>query len=234
MNPVTLHVVTGAIMFAALVISGISDIKTRRVSRVCSYGLLLFSLFLLIYRKEYILSVYFVLAVLTAGNKKLKPILFVMALITFSSEGDCASPMVFGLSAVDFLFSMKLIGGGDAQLLFSMLSFGYNSWKMAFSITAVVIIIGTVSVIYAFGIKESISRLKTVSSCIKNGTVRSDKDRLKIPLASLLPFAFLSEFQLSGLYGIVLNSVGSILRRQRRQPAWPRAHAGRALWKQSA
>ena len=197
MNPVIVHLVAGAIMFTTLVISGISDFSTRRIPRVCSYGLLIFSLFLLIYRREYILSVYFVLAVLAAGNKRLKPILFVMAVIVFSNKGERAFPLVFSLSAVDFLFSIKVMGGGDAQLLFSMLSFGYSSWEMAFSIAAVVLIVGTASVIYAFGIKDFISRFKTVSSCIKNGTVRSDRNRLKIPLASLFPFAFLLCFFVS-------------------------------------
>ena len=197
MNQVTVHAASAAIMFAALVISGISDFRTRRIPRICSYGLLLFSLFLLIYRKEYILSVYFVLAVLSAGNKKMKPILFVMAVIAFSNEGERAFPMVFSLSAVDFLFSMKLIGGGDAQLLFSMLSFGYSGWAMAISIAAIVMIVGTASVIHAFGLKGTISRLKTVSSSMKNGTVRSDRNRLKIPLGSLLPLAFLLYFFVS-------------------------------------
>lgn len=194
MNQAVFHLITGAIMFAGLVVSGISDLKTKRIPRACSYGLLLFSLLLLIYRKEYMLSAYFVLAVLAAGNKKVKPILFVMVVIVFSNMGERAFPLVFGLSAVDFLFSMRLIGGGDAQLLFAMLSFGCSSWKMVIAVAAVVILLGIGAVIYAFGIRKSISRIKTVSSFMKNGTVQSDRDRLKIPFASLLPFAFLLYF----------------------------------------
>ena len=79
MSAVSVHVFTGAVMLAALVISGISDLKTKRVPKACSYGLLLFSLLLLICRGEYMLSVYFLIAVLTAGNMKLKPVLFVTA-----------------------------------------------------------------------------------------------------------------------------------------------------------
>ena len=198
MNSATFpHVLTGAIMFTVLVISGISDLKTRRIPRACSYGLLLFSFCLLIYRKEYILSAYFVLAVLTSGNTRIKPLLFIMTVIVFSNEGDRAFPMVFGLSVVDFLFSMRLIGGGDAQLLFSMISFGYNSWKMALAITTVIIVIGTASVIHAFGIKNFRNRFITVFSHLKNGSPQSDRNHLKIPFASLLPSAFLLYFFVS-------------------------------------
>ncbi|MBR3586406.1 MAG: hypothetical protein IKO00_10320, partial [Oscillospiraceae bacterium] len=88
-------------------------------------------------RGEYMLSVYFLLSVIAAGNKKLKPVLFVMAVIVFANKGELAFPLVFGLAATDILFSLKLIGGGDAQLLFSMLTFGWKSWRMACSIASV-------------------------------------------------------------------------------------------------
>ena len=154
MNSISTYVFTGTVMLTVLIISGISDLKTKRIPKACSYGLLLFSLLLLICRGEYMLSVYFLIAVLAAGNMKLKPVLFVMAVIVFANKGECAFPLVFGLAAADFLFSLKLIGGGDAQLLFSMLSFGWESWKMACSIAAVIIDAGTVSVIHLWGKKN--------------------------------------------------------------------------------
>ncbi len=197
MNSVIVYVSTGAVMLTALVISGISDLKTKRIPKACSYVLLLFSLLLLICRREYMLAVYFLLAVAAAGNMKLKPVLFVMAVILFANEGEHAFPMVFGLAAADLLFSLRLIGGGDAQLLFSMLSFGCGSWKMVYSIAAVIIVAGTASVIHAWGIKNIASRIKAVSEHIKNGTVQSDKNRLRIPFAALLPFAFLLFFFVS-------------------------------------
>ena len=197
MSAVSVHVFTGAVMFTALVISGISDLKTKRIPKACSYGLLLFSLLLLICRGEYMLAVYFFLAVLTAGNKRLKPVLFVMAVIVFSNKGEQAFPLVFGLAAADFLFSLKLIGGGDAQLLFSMLSFGCGSWRMACSIAAVIIFAGTVSVIHAWGIKNIAGRIKAVSEHMKSGTVQADQNRLRIPFAALLPLAFLLFFFVS-------------------------------------
>ena len=55
MNQATVLMVSGAVMFTALVISGISDMKTKRIPKACSYGILIFSLLMLIYRKEYIL-----------------------------------------------------------------------------------------------------------------------------------------------------------------------------------
>ena len=197
MNPISTNVFTGAVMFTALVISGISDLKTKRIPKACSHGLLLFSLLLLICRGEYILSVYFLLSVIAAGNKKLKPILFVMAVIVFANKGELAFPLVFGLAATDILFSLKLIGGGDAQLLFSMLTFGWKSWRMACSIAAVIIVAGTFSVIHAWGIKNIAGRIKAVSEHMKSGTVQTDRNRLRIPFAALLPFAFLLFFFVS-------------------------------------
>ena len=197
MNPISTNVFTGAVMFTALVISGISDLKTKRIPKACSHGLLLFSLLLLICRGEYMLSVYFLLSVIAAGNKKLKPILFVMAVIVFANKGELAFPLVFGLAATDILFSLKLIGGGDAQLLFSMLTFGWKSWRMACSIAAVIIVAGTFSVIHAWGIKNIAGRIKAVSEHMKSGTVQTDRNRLRIPFAALLPFAFLLFFFVS-------------------------------------
>ena len=197
MNPISIYVFTGAVMFTALVISGISDLKTKRVPKACSYGLLFFSLLLLICRGEYMLSVYFLIAVLAAGNMKLKPVLFVMAVIVFANKGELAFPLVFGLAATDILFSLKLIGGGDAQLLFSMLTFGWKSWRMACSIGAVIIFAGTASVIHAQGIKNIAGRIKAVSEHMKSGTVQEDQNRLRIPFAALLPFAFLLFFFVS-------------------------------------
>ena len=197
MSAVSVHVFTGAVMFTALVISGISDLKTKRIPKACSYGLLLFSLLLLICRGEYMLSVYFLLAVIAAGNKKLKPVLFVMAVIVFANKGELAFPLVFGLAATDILFSLKLIGGGDAQLLFSMLTFGWKSWRMACSIASVIIFAGTASVIHAWGIKNIGDRIKAVSEHMKSGTVQTDRNRLRIPFAALLPFAFLLFFFVS-------------------------------------
>ena len=197
MNQATVLMVSGAVMFTALVISGISDMKTKRIPKACSYGILIFSLLMLIYRKEYILSLYFVFAVLAAGNKKIKPALFVMAVIVFSNKGDRAFPLVFCLAASDFLFSMRLIGGGDAQLLFSMFSFSFNSWIMAFAVASVILTAGSVYVIRTIGIKKIISRMKTVSVHLKKGTVQSDHERIKIPFAALLPFAFVLYFFVS-------------------------------------
>lgn len=197
MNSISTYVFTGTVMLTVLIISGISDLKTKRIPKACSYGLLLFSLLLLICRGEYMLSAYFLIAVLAAGNKRLKPVLFVMAVIVFSNKGEQAFPLVFGLAVADFLFSLKLIGGGDAQLLFSMLSFGCGSWRMACSIAAVIIFAGTASVIHACGIKNIGDRIKAVSEHMKSGTVQTDQNRLRIPFAALLPFAFLLFFFVS-------------------------------------
>ena len=185
------HAAFAAVFFILLLISAVSDEKTRRIPKGCSYGLLLISLMLLILEKQYVFAAYFTLAVFATGSKSLKLLLFIGATAIFANKGEAAFPLIFGLAAADLFFSLKIIGGGDAQLLFSMLGFGYKSWKMAASVSAVTIIAGFVIILFpvrSINLKE---RITSIKESWKTGTIASDHNRIRIPFAVLLPLSFM-------------------------------------------
>ena len=186
-----------AVFLILLLISAASDVKTRHIPKPCSFGLLLLSLLLLIFDTQYVLAAYFALFILATGSKKLKLLLFIGATAIFANKGEEAFPLIFGLAAADLLFSLNIIGGGDAQLLFSMLGYGYKSWKMAISISAVTLIAGFIVILFLRGSINLKERITSLHTSWKTGTITSDHNRIRIPFAVFLPFSFL-------LYSFVL------------------------------
>ena len=179
------------VFFMMLIISAVSDVRTRRIPKICSYGLLLISLLRLVYDRQYVLAVYFALSVFATGSKSLKLFLYIGAAVIFANKGETSFPLIFGLAGADLLFTLKVIGGGDAQLLFSMLGFGYKSWKMAASFSAVTIIAGFVIILFpvrSINLKE---RITSIKESWKTGTIASDHNRIRIPFAVLLPLSFM-------------------------------------------
>ena len=185
------HAAFAAVFFILLLISAVSDEKTRRIPKGCSYGLLLISLMLLIFEKQYVFAAYFTLAVFATGSKSLKLLLFIGATAIFANKGEAAFPLIFGLAAADLFFSMKIIGGGDAQLLFSMLGFGYKSWKMSASVSAVTLIVGLIVILYSRGSINLRERITFIKNSWKTGTIESDRSRIRIPFAVVLPMSFM-------------------------------------------
>ena len=174
-----------------LCIAGVCDIKHRRIPRFCSYGLLFISFLMLILERKYILAVYFIVSILATGQKWLRIPLLIWAVIVFANTGEAAAPLVFGLAAADMLFSLRIIGGGDAQMLFALLGFGYQDWKMAASVSMITLIAGTAAVIRASGLKNAGKRILTAASNMRSGNIENDTARLRIPFAALLPASFL-------------------------------------------
>lgn len=179
------------VFFMMLIISAVSDVRTRRIPKICSYGLLLISLLRLVYDRQYVLAVYFALSVFATGSKSLKLFLYIGAAAIFANKGETSFPLIFGLAAVDLLFTLKIIGGGDAQLLFSMLGFGYQSWKMSASVSAVTIITGFVVILFSGRTINSKERITSIKDSWKTGTITSDHNRIRIPFAVLLPLSFM-------------------------------------------
>ena len=192
-----LHTSFAIVFFILLLISAVSDVKSRRIPKVCSYGLLLISLLRLIYDRQYFLAAYFALSVLATGSRSLKLLLYIGATAIFANKGESAFPLIFGLAAADLLFTLRIIGGGDAQLLFSMLGFGYKSWKMAASVSAMTLITGFVVILFSYGSINLKERITSIKNSWKTGTITSDHNRIRTPFAALLPFSFL-------LYSFVL------------------------------
>ena len=185
------HAVCAVVFFVVLLISAVSDVKNRHIPKICSYALLLISLLRLIYDGQYVLAAYFVLSVLATGSKSLKFLLYFGATAIFANKGEAASPLIFGLAAADLFFTLKIIGGGDAQLLFSMLGFGYKSWKMAASVSAVTLIVGFTVILYSRGSINMRERITSIKNSWETGKIESDRSRIRIPLAVIFPMSFI-------------------------------------------
>ncbi len=185
------HATFAVVFFMVLLFSAVSDVKNRYIPKICSYGLLLISLLRLIYDGQYVLAAYFALSVFATGSKSLKLLLFIGATTIFANKGEAAFPLIFGLAAVDLFFTLKIIGGGDAQLLFSMLGFGYKSWKMSVSISAVTLTVGFIVILYSHRSIKLRERITSIKDSWQTGSIESDHNRIRIPFAVLLPFSFL-------------------------------------------
>ncbi|MBQ6342588.1 MAG: hypothetical protein IJI41_05650 [Anaerolineaceae bacterium] len=179
------------LFFMLLLCSAIADIKTRRIPKLFSYTLLVFPFLQFFYDKQYLLAVFYVLSIIATGNKKIKLILYTAAVVIFANSGSASLPLIFGTAAADLLFSLRFIGGGDAQLLFALLGAGYKDWNMVVSIVLVILAAGIAATVYSTGLKNIGKRIVEIGVNLKRGTVESDVNRLKIPFAAFLPFAFL-------------------------------------------
>ena len=182
-----IRITAESLFFALLFFSGILDSKWRRIPRFYSYLLLILTFLRLLYEKKYMLSAYFAFSILSTGEKKLKIPLLIAAVVVFANTGGSAAPMIFGLAAADLLFSSKAIGGGDAQLLYAMLGWGHDNWKMAAAISAVTLVSGSVIMIRKFGIPETGKRILRAAGL----KAVKDADQFRIPYAVILPFSFI-------------------------------------------
>lgn len=186
-----LYFALGFVFFIMLIVSAVSDARTNHIPKRCSYSMMLISLIVLVYNRQYLLAAYYVFSVFSTGSKKLKLLLFTGTAVVFANLGNAAFPMVFSLAAADLLFSLRIIAGGDAQLLFAMLAFGYRDWTMSAAISAVSLTAGTVFILRSGSFQVIKTRILTAVSHLKAGTVENDSERIRIPFASLLPFSFL-------------------------------------------
>ena len=187
----SIRIVSCIAVLILLCISGVFDIKHRRIPRFCSYGLLLISFLMLIMEREYMLAAYFIFSILATGLKWLRIPMLVWAVIVLANIGENAAPLVFGLAAADMLFTLRIIGGGDAQLLYALFASGHQDWKMAAAVSAVTLIAGTAAVIRVYGLQKAGKRILTAASNMRSGKIENDTARIRIPFAALLPASFL-------------------------------------------
>lgn len=185
------HVITVSVMFTLLAAAAVSDVRTKQIPKYCSFSLLLLSFIFLIYEKQYLLATYYLIAIFSSGRRTMKILLFTGAVIVFANSNNSASPLIFVLCAADFLFALRIIGGGDAKLLFSLLAFGYRNWIMGICISSVTFAAGFILIFRSRGFSNVFSRISTALDHLKSCTVESDQERIRIPFAALLPMSFL-------------------------------------------
>ncbi len=185
------RIICAAVMAAMLLLSAISDVRKRTIPAAFSRVLLLTALCCLIYEKSYVSAAYFTFAVLATGSRNLKIPLFAGAILILANNGESYTPFICSLAAADLLFSCRIIGGGDAQLLFSMLAFGCGTWLMSVSIAAVTVAAGLFCVIGRYGFRKAGKRLILAAETLRTGNIVRDNERLRIPFACVLFISFL-------------------------------------------
>ena len=185
-----IRMIFAAVMAAALLLSAVSDVRKRVIPAVLSRFLLLAAACLLVYEKAYLRAGYFILAVLATGSRNLKIPLFTGAILILANKGESSLPFLFSLAAADLLFSFGIIGGGDAQLLFSMLAFDGQNWLMSVVVAAVTVAAGLFFLICRYGFVKAGKRLISAAGTLGSGNADSGSGMLRIPYACILFISF--------------------------------------------
>ena len=179
-----IRLAAGILIFILLIVASVSDIKTRKIPSYCSYPIMILAMVLFILDKEYLLIPVFILAVLGTGNTIFRIAYIVLSVVLVANRGEWLVPLIAGLVIGDIFFSMRLIGGGDAQLLFGMLAYAYRGWGMLIIIAAITIVSGFVLIIKNRG--KAKNRILEILKNLKKGTIGKDTSRIQIPYAIVL------------------------------------------------
>lgn len=179
-----IRLAAGILVFILLIVASVSDIKTRKIPSYCSYPIMILAMVLFILDKEYLLIPLFILAVLGTGNTIFRIAYIVLSVVLVANRGEWLVPLIAGLVIGDIFFSMRLIGGGDAQLLFGMLTYAYRGWGMLIIIAAITIVSGFVLIIKNRG--KAKNRILEILKNLKKGTIGKDTSRIQIPYAIVL------------------------------------------------
>lgn len=180
------RIIAGVIILILLLIATYSDNKTRIIPKYCSYPIMLISLFLMIIEKQYGLALIYVLGVFGTGSIVVRGLMMIAAVVLYANQGAWIVPFVTGIVLGDIFFSLGLIGGGDAQLLYGMIAYGYRGWGLLILVAAYTIIVGIISVIRGKKSNNVGRRLKEIIKNLKEGKVKQDASRLTIPFAFVL------------------------------------------------
>ena len=179
-----IRLAAGILVFILLIVASVSDIKTRKIPSYCSYPIMILAMVLFILDKEYLLIPLFILAVLGTGNTIFRIAYIVLSVVLVANRGEWLVPLIAGLVIGDIFFSMRLIGGGDAQLLFGMLTYAYRGWGMLIIIAAITIVSGFLFIIKNRG--KAKNRILEILKNLKKGTIGKDTSRIQIPYAIVL------------------------------------------------
>ncbi|MBQ6520230.1 MAG: prepilin peptidase [Anaerolineaceae bacterium] len=181
-----IKIIAGCVILVLLGISAKHDMNTRRIPAWCSLTVMLISFILLLIERKWFAAAYLVIAVFGTGSSLFRILSILFAVITIANTPENAVPMVTGLILGDVFFATRMIGGGDAKLLFGLAAYSWNNWGMLICIAAVTIVFG---IYYICKNKKGISimpRLKEVTQNMKKGKITDDKKRLTMPFGVVL------------------------------------------------
>lgn len=168
-----------------LIWAGVRDLKTGSLPRLTTFGLLGLALLWLCLQSLWWEAAFFVLAVLSPvkGIKDIVPILAGIGLLAIRSLD--ATTMIFVLTVLGarFLASIKVFGGGDAQLMVA-LSALTRSLSFLVVLAAVYVLVVLILSLIRFGFVGSMRRMPVVAKNLLNKTVESDNEKIRTPWAA--------------------------------------------------
>ena len=174
-----------------LIIGSISDVKHRRIPLWLGIASVVLGLVSLLYGKHYWMAVFFAVGVFAPSFPLLQVLMLVLVFPIFSAEGAACLPFVLGLLLILYFFKMKMIGGGDTQMLFGMYGIAYRGWTLSILIAAITILTGIFTSIKVFGFKKSISRIPIIAkSMFRKNEIEHDAEKIKTPFLLVLTEAW--------------------------------------------
>lgn len=195
------EIVLGIIELLLLIIGAYSDIRKRLIPIWVSIPMMAIGGTILILNKQYFLFAFWLISIYATRGTTVKVVEFIAAVCLYAYLGNSALPFIVYLLAADLLFTMKFIGGGDAQLLYGILAFLYSDWTAGIFIVCATVLVSVFLSFRKFGLLKSVKRLKTVGSgFLKYGEAEKDTERIRSPYAVTLAIAMTSFALVQTLY----------------------------------
>ena len=175
-----LRIVMYMVLSSLLVYSAYSDYRTRRIPFGVGLGLLLTAAVILVIEKMYWEALFLVVAVIGSRGGMWSLLVYLSAMLLFGAKGETAAlPMVVGILLFNFMFSMRWIGGGDAQVAFALIAVGHE-WMMLYLVLGFAVVAGLVMVFRKYDLKGGLSRLWVVTRRL-NKSSEKDENAIRSP-----------------------------------------------------
>ena len=168
------------VLSSLLIFSAYSDFRTRKIPFAAGIGLLLTAAIILCLQKMYWEAFFLVAAVLGSRGGLWSLLSYLVAIFLIGVVGESnALPMIVGILLFNLMFSMRWIGGGDAQVAFALIAVAHD-WTMLYLVLGMAVLAGLVLVFRKYDLKSGLSRLWVVTRRL-NKDSSSDDDAIRSP-----------------------------------------------------
>ncbi len=190
-NFTTFEIVLYCAELLLLIYGSVSDVKHRRIPLWTGIASVVLGLVSLLYGRHYWMAIFFAAGVFAPSYPLLQVLMLVLVFPIYSVEGAACLPFVLGLLLILYFFKMKMIGGGDTQMLFGMYGIAYRGWTLSLLIAAITILTGVFTSIKVFGFKKAMSRLPIIAkSMFRKNEIEHDTEKIKTPFLLVLAEAW--------------------------------------------
>jgi hypothetical protein len=116
---------------ASLVWAAVKDVRTRHVSRIAGFGILVIGLGHLFLNSLWLESSFFLTAIWGSRGGVWRVPVLVLAVVLLSDDFS-SLPYVLGILYILVIFDWGWFGGGDAQLAIGLIALGRDWWILAY------------------------------------------------------------------------------------------------------